>query len=133
MHKSALENHESTHDQHVHAGTIEATNGIAGRVHQRLAEKVEGSVDEQGRGGAFTELLEKLPKRGINFAVDRVEADSITGQEKITNELASCGLRGCNRGHETRLRRTVEVACRILGRNRQRKRTKMFPMLDVVV
>lgn len=71
-----LFNHEEVADgEGVDAGAIKAADGFARVGDEWFAEKIEGSVEEDGRGGVFAKFVEQTPETRVGIALDGVNAD----------------------------------------------------------
>ena len=80
----ALFHHEERAEgEGVDACAVEAADGAAGVGDQRLAEQIEGSVDENGRGRGLAEFVEEAPEAGVGIFLDGVDADFAAIEGKL--------------------------------------------------
>ena len=67
-----LHQEEGTEGEGVDAGTVEAAHGATGIGDERLAEKIERGVDENGGGSGFTKFVEEFPEGRIGSPIHGV-------------------------------------------------------------
>src|SRR5579864_6843429 len=124
---------ETADDERVGARAEITAYGVARRKHERLAEQVEGSVEQDGRRRLRAKSFQQAPKSGIGSARDDVEAYQIAWQRVHGKQVAVFGAKAAHRRHEMRRRSKVEIFRRIFLGNGEREGTKRFAMLYIVI
>ena len=123
---------KGTDGEGIYAGAIETADGTAGIGDEGLAEKVEGSVYENGGGGGFTEFVEEFPEERIGFAVDGVNTNYIAIEGEAFE--AGDGIFECGeRGHGEAIGRGVEIFGGALGGHGESKGVEFLAVLDELI
>src|SRR6266566_4006589 len=104
---NSLHNKEGADGQDVDAGAIEAADGGAGIGDQRLAEKIERCVDEDGSGSGFAEFMEQAPQQRIGLFFHGMNADggAVEGEAFQTGHGT---FQIAQRSHETAVGAAIE-------------------------
>src|SRR5215469_18265198 len=75
--ESGFDQQKIADDQCIHAGAEITADSVARRNYQRLAEQIEGSVQQNRRVRLLAECFQKSPIARIHLAPNDVQADSI--------------------------------------------------------
>ncbi len=124
---------EIAEEEGVHTGAIEAAEGIARRDDEGLAEKIEGSIDEQGCGRSLTGAAEEAPEGRIIGLGNDLEANELAGKDELGRKLGEGGKDASHGGHKACEGGAIEEARAILFRDGEGKGTEGFAVLDKVV
>src|SRR6266404_4070500 len=123
---------EGTDGQGVYAGAVEAADGGTGVGDERLAEKVEAGIDENGGGSGFAKFVKQLPEKRIGLFFDSVNADSraVEGEPFETRDGI---FQIAQRGHKPAIGATIEKFVGAFSGNGKREGMKLLAMLDELI
>ena len=119
--------------QGVDAGAIKAADGLARIGNKRLAEEIEGGVEEDRGGRALAEFVEQAPEARIGLTFDSVNANLATFEGKAFESGGHIGFEGAERSHEAAIGRAIEESRNSFSGGRKGERVEVLAMLDVLV
>src|SRR5947207_8312108 len=103
-----LHDKKITDGQCVDSSAIEAADGLAWIGNQRLAEEIEGGVEEDWSRRTLAEFVEQAPEAGIGFAFDGVNPDGTAFEGKAFESGGYARLERSERRHEAAIGRAIE-------------------------
>ena len=131
--RTLFDDKKITDGQCVDSSAIEAADGLAWIGNERLAEEIEGGVEEDGSGGALAEFVEEAPKARIGFVFDGVNPDGAAFKGKAFESGRHAGFERAERSHEAAIGRTIEELRDSFRGGGKREGVEVLAVLDVLI